>query len=124
MTTLLHPDQDPARTAMRSATRDFADSLVRDDLLGHTVRLEATVFAAGEGSLFRIDRALAAGWPQGLGETPNHEVILVRAGGELQGLKLSAFDDRGRALLRRHYMADSAGRVRRLNAERKAGGHV
>jgi hypothetical protein len=112
---------ETASLAVRRATEDFASSLDREDLLAQAVRLEATLYPSGEGSLFGLDRALEAGWPATAGAAPAHEVVLVRAGGELRALRLSAFDDRGRALLRRHYVADSSGRVS-LDGERKGGG--
>lgn len=123
MTTEQTPSDEAsaASLAVGRATRDFARSLAREDMLGCAVRLEATIYA-GDDLAFDVDRALAAAWPPEAGQAPAHEVILARAGGEVQGLRLSAFDDRGRALLRRSYMADAAGEVRRLNAERKGGG--
>ncbi|HEY3949152.1 hypothetical protein [Phenylobacterium sp.] len=116
------PD-DPANLAVRRAAQDFARSLARHEMLSQAVRLEATLYPTGEGSLFGVDRALAEAWPRDAGAPPAQEVILVRAGGRLQGVKLSAFDSRGRALLRRHYMADAAGAVERAEPPRKAVGH-
>ena len=107
--------------AIRRAARDFAHSLAREDMLACAVRLEATVYA-GDDLAFEVDHALAAAWPREAGLAPAHEVILARAAGDLQGVKLSAFDDRGRALLRLNYMADATGEVVRLNAERKRAG--
>ena len=115
------PVESPVSLAVSRAAQDFARSLAREDMLDCAVRLEATVYA-GEDLALDVDRALAAAWPREAGLAPAHEVILARAGGEVQGVKLSAFDDRGRALLRRNYMADATGQVRRLNAERKAAG--
>jgi hypothetical protein len=114
-----NPSQAAVSLAVSRAARDFARSLAREDMLGCAVRLEATIYA-GEEFAFDVDRALADAWPREAGLAPAHEVILARAGGAVQGLKLSAFDDRGRALLRRNYMADAGGQVQRLNAEPKS----
>jgi hypothetical protein len=114
--------ETPASLAIRRAAHDFAQILARQHLLPQAVRLEATLYPAGEGSLFGLDRALAEAWPAEAGAVPAHEVILARAGGHLQGVKLSAFDASGRALLRRHYMADASGAVQSAEAPRKAAG--
>ena len=108
---------DTASLAVARATEDFAASLDRRDMLGQAVRLEATLYPCGEGTLFGLDRVLQAAWPSGAGPAPPHEVILVRGGGELRALGLCAFDAHGRALLRRSYLADASGRVR-LDDER------
>ena len=115
--------QTPASLAIQRAAHDFAEILARQHLLAQAVRLEATLYPTGEGTLFGLDRALTEAWPASAGAAPAHEVILVRAGGELQGVKLSAFDSSGRALLRRHYMADASGAVQSAEAQRKAAGH-
>ncbi|WP_041374533.1 hypothetical protein [Phenylobacterium zucineum] len=99
---------------------DFANSLDREDLLEQVVRLEATVYPSGEGSLFGVDMALQAAWPA-RATPPSHEVILVRAGGELEAVQLSAFDSVGRPLLRRRYVADCSGRLRSVG--RSGSGH-
>lgn len=119
------PATRAADQAVRRAAQDFIHGLARQDLLGLAARVEATLYPTGEGSLFGLDRAFAAAWPVDAGAPPAQEVILVRAGGQLRGLKLAAFDDLGRALLRRRYEADAAGDVRRLNDEGlKASGDV
>ncbi len=113
-----------ADRAVRNAAQDFLRTLAAHDLLSQAARLEATVYPTGEGSLFGLDRTLAAAWPTDAGMPPAQELILIRAGGQLQGLKLSAFDACGRSLLRRRYEADVAGEVRRLHDDSKAPGHV
>jgi hypothetical protein len=117
------PPQTPASLAIQRAAHDFAQILARQHLLPQAVRLEATLYPTGEGSLFGLDLLLAEAWPAEAGPAPAHEVILARAGGEQQGVKLSAFDASGRALLRRHYMADASGAVQSAEAKRKAADH-
>lgn len=107
------PNSDPETLAIRRAAARFTRALAAEAVLHATARVEARLAAGGAGSLFALDAALAAAWPQTLGAPPRHEVIWAPAGGDAEGLRLSAFDAAGRVLLRRSYAA---------GAERKSAG--
>jgi hypothetical protein len=110
----------PARTpdtqnlAIRRAARSFTRALAADAMVPRTARLEAVVYAGAADSLFSVDHALIGAWPQDGEAPPRHEVIWARDAGDLDGLRLSAFDASGRLLLRRTYAADSQGHARNV----------
>jgi len=106
----------PHTAAIRRAARRFTQALAAEAMLHATARVEARLVAEAAGSLFALDEALAAAWPQAEGAPPRHEVIWASGGdGDAEGLRLSAFDAAGRVLLRRSYDA---------GAKRKAASHV
>jgi hypothetical protein len=106
---------DPEMLAIRRAARRFTEALAAQAMLAATARVEARLAAGGAGSLFGLDAALAAAWPQAVAAPPSHEVIWALAGGDGERLRLSAFDAAGRVLLRRTYAA---------GARRKSAGPV
>jgi hypothetical protein len=112
----------PARTssaqglAICRAARSFTRALVAEAMAPRTARLEAVLYAGAADSLFSVDYALIGAWPQDGEAPPRHEVIWARDAGDLEGLRLSAFDASGRLLLRRTYAADSEGHARNVRA--------
>ncbi|NBB13803.1 hypothetical protein GVN21_00360 [Caulobacter sp. SLTY] len=90
------------------AARRFAQALAWTDLLGHTFRVEAT----SAGPLEELV-ALEAGLNAALAaRAPFCEMLWAgRASGlESGGVQLAAFDEAGRLLLRRRYLAGSGRR--------------
>lgn len=105
---------EPSQAAPAVAARRFAQVLSREDLLEHTARLEATLYAGGSlEQLFTVEAALDAAWSSQTELRPQRELVWATedSEGELDALKLSAFDSDGRVLLRRTYFADGVGGV-------------
>ncbi|WP_269713594.1 hypothetical protein [Caulobacter sp. NIBR2454] len=93
---LLHP---VSSTTARRAAAAFAQTLVREELAGHAVRLEATVFSAPHQGLAK---ALLKGFD---GQAPFHPLRDLIFDETAQGsplsetLQLRAFDSRGVLLM-------------------------
>lgn len=94
------PAPSPDRPSASSAAWRFIRALEAEAMLGRAARVEATLCAGDEASLFAFDRLLKRLWPQALGAPPSHEIIWAKGPA---GLKLAAFDAEGRLLLRQAY---------------------
>ncbi len=99
------PDLDsPARLAGRR----FAQALAWTELIAVTARVEATLHAAGSlEDLFALEAGLGAAFPD---RPPVCELMWAgeQADVEKSGLRLAAFDEAGRVLLRRNYLVGEA----------------
>jgi hypothetical protein len=96
---------DPDSPAALAARR-FAQALAWTDLLAVTARVEATLHAAGAlEELFALEDGFRRAWTSG--RPPFCEMLWAGegAGLDLGALRLSAFDEAGRVLLRRTYPA-------------------
>ena len=97
------PPQDPSQAPSSSgdpdagsAVRGFVRTLVSQALFEHTARLEVTLGGGGAlETLLAVERALT--WPP---EGPSRELIWATEAG---ALRLSAYDQAGRLLLKRDY---------------------
>jgi hypothetical protein len=90
------------------AARRFAQALAWTDLIAVTARVEATLQGAGSlDELFALEKTLGQVWPARAGRAPICEMTWAGEAPDLdQGaLRLSAFDQAGRVLLRRTYSA-------------------
>jgi hypothetical protein len=62
------------------------------------------VLTADAEPVFQCEAALAAAWPAAAGKAPQREIIWTVGGAASEaGLRLRAFDDAGRVLLRLSY---------------------
>lgn len=102
---------DPDSPA-RLAGQRFAQALAWTQLIAVTARVEATLHAAGSlEDLFALEAGLGAAFPD---RPPVCELMWAGEASDVEpsGLRLAAFDDAGRVLLRRSYLvgeADHAG---------------
>ncbi|HYE46172.1 MAG TPA: hypothetical protein VEA44_10415 [Caulobacter sp.] len=89
------------------AARRFAQALAWTDLLGATARVQATTAGPLE-SLIALEAGLNAALAA---RAPFCEMLWAgrSSGLEPSGVLLAAFDEAGRLLLRRRYLAGSAG---------------
>lgn len=93
-----HPylDPSPSPEGAGAAVRGFVSALAAKALLEHTARLEVILGGGGAlETLLAVEEALA--WPPG---APSRELIWATEAG---ALRLSAFDQEGRLLLKRVY---------------------
>lgn len=104
-------NSDPDSPA-RLAGQRFAQALAWTELIAVTARVEATLHAAGSlEDLFALEAGLGAGFPD---RPPVCELMWAGEAADVEpsGLRLAAFDDAGRVLLRKSYLvgeADHAG---------------
>ncbi|MBX3481128.1 MAG: hypothetical protein KF842_12075 [Caulobacter sp.] len=113
----LTPPPDPARAGTEPpaglAARRFTQALAWTRLLDVTARVEATLSAAGSlEDLFALEEGLTRAWPSREGRrAPAREMMWAggSAGLAAQDVRLAAFDEAGRVLLRRTYLAGSGG---------------
>jgi len=90
--------------ALRRAAQRFVRRLATKADLGSVARIEAEVRAADAGPVFQCEAALMAAWPAAAGRAPQREMIWATGGAPNEaGLRLQAFDDAGRPLLRLSY---------------------
>lgn len=95
-------DPSPSPQGAGAAVRGFVSALAAKSLLEHTARLEVILGGGGAlETLMAVEEALA--WPPG---APSRELIWATEAG---ALKLSAFDQEGRLLLKRVYGGDGRG---------------
>lgn len=115
MTKTPPPDPAPAETEPPAGlvARRFTQALAWTRLLDATARVEATLSAAGSlEDLFALEEGLTRAWPSREDRrTPLREMMWA---GEASGLaphdvRLAAYDQAGRVLLRRTYGAGSGG---------------
>ncbi|WGM37541.1 hypothetical protein [Caulobacter sp. NIBR1757] len=110
--TLSDPAPSDAGSPARLAGQRFAQALAWTDLIAVTARVEATLHAAGSlEDLFALEAGLGAGFPE---RPPVCELMWAGEAADIEpcGLRLAAFDDAGRVLLRKSYLvggADHAG---------------
>lgn len=96
MASLPHLDPPPSPEGAGAAVRGFVSALAAKSLLAHTARLEVILGGGGAlETLIAVEAALA--WPS---DAPSRELIWATEAG---ALKLSAFDQDGRLLLKRVY---------------------
>lgn len=103
---LSEPDS-PARLAGRR----FAQALAWTQLIEVTARVEATLHAAGSlEDLFALEAELGAGFPE---HPPVCELMWAGEAADIEpaGLRLAAFDEAGRVLLRKSYLVGEAAHV-------------
>lgn len=97
-----------SRYSTRLAARRFAQALAWTRLLETTARVEATLPADGSlEDLFALEEGLSRAWPSRAGGGPVCEMMWAgeAAGLASDGVRLAAFDEAGRLLLRRTYLA-------------------
>ncbi len=98
---------DPDNPAHHAGQR-FAQALAWTQLIAITVRVEATLHAAGSlEDLFALEAGLEAAFPA---RPPVCELMWAgeTSGVEPSGLRLAAFDGAGRVLLRKSYLVGEA----------------
>lgn len=89
-------DPSPSPEGAGAAVRGFVSALAAKSLLEHTARLEVVLGGGGAlETLIAVEEALA--WPSG---APSRELIWATESG---ALRLAAFDEAGRLLLKRVY---------------------
>ncbi len=101
---LSHPSLDRPSSAegAGAAVRGFVSALDAKALLEHTARLEVVLGGGGAlETLLAVEEALA--WPPG---APSRELIWATEAG---ALRLSAYDQEGRLLLKRVYGGQDRG---------------
>ena len=102
MANLHYLDPSPSPEGAGAAVRGFVSALAAKSLLEHTARLEVILGGGGAlETLMAVEQALA--WPPG---APCRELIWATEAG---ALKLHAYDEAGRLLLKRVYGGDDHG---------------
>lgn len=90
--------------ALGRAVRRLVRQLAAETAPGSVARIQAEVRAADVERVFQCEAALTAAWPAAAGRAPRREMIWTAGGPATEsGLRLQAFDDAGRPLLRLSY---------------------
>lgn len=90
--------------ALRRAAQGFVRRLAAEAGPDAAARIEAEVLTTDAEPVFQCEAALAAAWPAAAGRAPRREMIWTRGGATPDpGLRLQAFDDAGRLLLRQSF---------------------